>query len=69
MINLEDFGTQLDGKTYVPLSVAKQAVKEAYVTSKEYDQTIVKLEELNSQFKEAMKELGEGFEGLGNIKV
>ena len=27
-----------------------------------------KLEDLNSQFKDAMKELGDGFEELGKIK-
>ena len=69
MINLEDYKTELNGESYVPLSIAKQALKEAFVTSKEYDQTIVKLEELNVQFKDAMKELGEGFEELGNVKV
>ena len=37
--------------------------------SKEYKQTLDKLEDLNSQFKDAMKELGEGFKELGKIKV
>tara|TARA_B100001564_G_C20472319_1_gene593189 strand:- start:531 stop:740 length:210 start_codon:yes stop_codon:yes gene_type:complete len=69
MINLEDFEAEFNGKSYVPLSIAKKAVKEAFVSSKEYDQTIVKLEELNTQFKDAMKELGEGFDELGNVKL
>ena len=56
------------GKTYVPLNIAKKAIKEAYQNSKEYKQTMNKLEDLNSQFKDAMKELGDGFEELSKIK-
>ena len=43
--------------------------RKAYQNSKEYKQTLDKLEDLNSQFKDAMKELGEGFKELGKIKV
>tara|TARA_R100000081_G_scaffold43058_1_gene20281 strand:+ start:318 stop:527 length:210 start_codon:yes stop_codon:yes gene_type:complete len=68
MINIEDFQEEFSGKTYVPLNIAKKAIKEAYENSKEYKETLNKLEDLNSQFKDAMKELGEGFKGLGNIK-
>ena len=68
MINIEDFQEDFNGKIYIPLNIAKQAIKEAYQNSKEYKKTINKLEDLNSQFKDAMKELGEGFEELGNIK-
>ena len=68
MINIEDFQEDFNGKTYVPLNIAKKAIKEAYQNSKEYKQTMNKLEDLNSQFKEAMKELGDGFEELGKIK-
>ena len=68
MINIEDFKEDFNGKTYVPLNIAKKAIKEAYQNSKEYKKTMNKLEDLNSQFKDAMKELGEGFEELGKIK-
>ena len=68
MINLEDFQEDFNGKTYVPLNIAKKAIKEAYQNSKEYKKTMDKLEDLNSQFKDAMKELGEGFDELGKIK-
>ena len=68
MINLEDFKEDFNGKTYVPFNIAKKAIKEAYQNSKEYKQTMNKLEDLNSQFKDAMKELGEGFDELGKIK-
>ena len=68
MINIEDFQEDFNGKTYVPLNIAKKAIKEAYENSKEYKETLNKLEDLNSQFKDAMKELGEGFDELGKIK-
>ena len=68
MINIEDFQEDFNGKIYVPLNIAKKAIKEAYQNSKEYKQTMNKLEDLNSQFKDAMKELGDGFEELGKIK-
>jgi hypothetical protein len=69
MINLEDYEAEFNGKSYVPLSIAKKAVTQAYENSKEYKDTLTKLDNLNNQFKEAMKELGEGFEDLGNIKL
>ena len=68
MINIEDFQEDFNGKTYVPLNIAKKAIKEAYQNSKEYKKTMDKLEDLNSQFKDAMKEVGEGFDELGKIK-
>ena len=69
MINIENYKEDFNGKTYIPLNIAKKAIKEAYENSKEYKQTLDKLEDLNSQFKDAMKELGEGFKELGKIKV
>jgi len=68
MINIEDFKEDFNGKTYIPLNIAKKAIKEAYQNSKEYKKTMDKLEDLNLQFKDAMKELGEGFNELGKIK-
>jgi len=68
MINIEDFKEDFNGKTYIPLNIAKKAIKEAYQNSKEYKETMDKLEDLNLQFKDAMKELGEGFNELGKIK-
>ena len=68
MINIENYQEDFNGKTYIPLNIAKKAIKEAYENSKEYKQTLDKLEDLNSQFKGAMKELGEGFKELGKIK-
>ena len=69
MINIENYQEDFNGKTYIPLNIAKKAIKEAYENSKEYKQTLDKLEDLNSQFKDAMKELGAGFKELGKIKV
>tara|TARA_E500000331_G_scaffold198325_1_gene190497 strand:+ start:829 stop:1038 length:210 start_codon:yes stop_codon:yes gene_type:complete len=69
MINIEDFKEEFNDQTYVPLSIAKKAIKEAFESSKEYRQTLDKLEDLNSQFKDAMKELGEGFKDMNNIKL
>ena len=68
MINIEDFKEDFNGKTYIPLNIAKKAIKEAYQNSKEYKETMDKLEDLNLQFKDAMKELGEGLNELGKIK-
>ena len=69
MINIENYQEDFNGKTYIPLNIAKKAIKEAYENSKEYKQTLDKLEDVNSQFKDVMKELGEGFKELGKIKV
>ena len=66
--SIEDFKEDFNGKTYIPLNIAKKAIKEAYQNSKEYKKTMDKLEDLNLQFKDAMKELGEGFNELGKIK-
>ena len=54
MINIENYQEDFNGKTYIPLNIAKKAIKEAYENSKEYKQTLDKLEDLNSQFKDAM---------------
>ncbi len=69
MINIEDFKKEFNGEFYVPLSIAKQAVKEALESSKEYKETLSKLENLNSQLDDAMKEIGEGFKEMKNIKL
>lgn len=69
MIRLEDYEAEFNGVSYVPLSIAKKAIVQAFESSKEYEQTLNKLDELNNQFKDAMEELGDGFQDLENFKA
>ena len=69
MIKLENYTKNINGETYVPFSIAEKAVKEALESSEEYKQTLNKLEDLNSQLDDAMKEIGEGFKEMKNIKL
>jgi hypothetical protein len=69
MINLKDHEAEFNGRTYVPFEIAEKAVVEAFESSKAYKKTSEDLKQIHLDFKEAMKELGEGFDTLSKTQL
>ena len=69
MINLKDHEAEFNGKVYVPFEIAEKAVVEAFKSSNAYKKTSEDLKQIHSDFKDAMKELGEGFDELNKTQL
>ena len=62
-IRIEDYVIKVNGIEYVPLDKAQQAI----IESSAYQKTAEKLDEVNSELKEAMKFMEEAVNDLKDI--
>jgi len=62
-IRIEDYVIKVNGKEYVPLDKAQQAI----IETSEYKQAAEKLDEVNSELREAMKFMEEAVNDLKDI--